>query len=162
MQSGADKDGVLRPLDGDNDGTATVNMGCYEYLNRDADSDGSSMTDGREYAHEPDSTDSSDQYTDPDTDSFNNKKQYIAGTEPRNASSFFHITNVAHPNSFSVAFLCANSRVYSGLFPTNLVDGERPGVAGQTNVTGDVSGETSLTDAVDTGRRSYCVRVLLP
>lgn len=45
MPASPDLDGVPRPLDGDNDETNTVDMGCYEHLNRAADSDGDTMTD---------------------------------------------------------------------------------------------------------------------
>jgi len=38
MPSVTDLDGTPRPLDGDNDGTNTVDIGCYEFLNASADS----------------------------------------------------------------------------------------------------------------------------
>lgn len=48
MPDSEDREGVPRPLDGDNDGEAAVDMGCYEYVNPDADTDGDTIPDGWE------------------------------------------------------------------------------------------------------------------
>lgn len=49
--SSTDLDGQLLPLDGDADGTSIVDMGCYEYLNASADSDGDQLSDGDELTY---------------------------------------------------------------------------------------------------------------
>lgn len=48
IPAGPDLAGLPRPLDGNADGVATVDMGAYEFLNELADTDGDGMTDGAE------------------------------------------------------------------------------------------------------------------
>lgn len=48
MPFGMDFDGTPRPLDGDNDGENIVDMGAYEHLNPNSDTDGDGMPDGWE------------------------------------------------------------------------------------------------------------------
>ncbi len=68
---------------------------------------------------------------------------------------------IEQTNSFAVAFVCTNSRVYSLQFATNVVDGEWLMVDGATNVPG-VGSSMSPTDTVDSIQRSYRVGVSLP
>ena len=46
MSAEYDLDGIPRPLDGDLNGTAIVDMGCYETLKTNADSSGGGIPDG--------------------------------------------------------------------------------------------------------------------
>ncbi len=81
-----DLDGTPRPLDGDADRVATVDMGCYEYLSRVADTDGDSMSDFDET---------------------------IADTDPRDADSVFRITGVSKSSPAVIAFDSSPVRFYS-------------------------------------------------
>lgn len=114
-----DLDGNARILDGDTDGTPTVDMGAYEYDRSVYDSDGDGLTDGAEC---------------------------IADTDPTNPASLFHITSVEATNSIAVIFACTNSRVYSLETTTDAVDGPWLTVAGRANVPGDASGAMTLVD----------------
>lgn len=61
-----DRDGIPRPLDGNNDGVAVADMGCHEYVHPAADSDGDCVRDGDEFYCE---------------------------TDPADAASYFHATS---------------------------------------------------------------------
>jgi len=116
----ADIDGTPRPLDGDNNGSAITDMGCYEHLNRTADTDGDTMTDGWE-------TDNglnlalNDATANPDTDPFDNREEYIADTDPLNSNDWFRVTSISNGVVF---FDSSNARWYTLLGSTNLVSND--------------------------------------
>ncbi len=113
-----DFDGTPRPLDGDADGTATVDIGCYEVLNRTADSDTDTMPDGWEADHGLDPTDPSDQSANPDTDPFSNLQEYIADTDPLDSNDWFCITAISNGTVF---FDSSAARRYIPIGTTDLV-----------------------------------------
>jgi serine protease AprX len=82
---------------------------------------------------------------DPDGDSASNAHEYLAGTDPLDAASFFHIASITTgPASVSLAFQSSISRLYSLFSQTNLTqDGWLP-VEGQVDVLG-TGGPLSLT-----------------
>ena len=112
MASAADLDGIPRPLDGNANGSAIVDMGCYEYMNASADSDGDNMTDGDET---------------------------IAVTDPTDAGSYFHVIATSNLPPLRMFFMSSTNRLYSLQATTNLMSGAwtnlpgqepRPGVGG--------------------------------
>jgi parallel beta-helix repeat protein len=81
--------GVIRPTDGDNDGVARCDMGCYEYDPRTTDSDADRLPDELERRYGLNVTNRSDATEDMDGDGMDNLSEFIAGTDPINQDSFF-------------------------------------------------------------------------
>jgi hypothetical protein len=154
MPSGADLDGVPRPLDGNADGTNTVDMGCYEFASALVDADADGLSDSNEVYE----VGTSPVLADTDGDAVNDGDEVFADTNPLNSNSYFAVTAIDPSRSRVVTFFCTNSRVYSLEFTTNLVDGEWLDVDGATNMNG-VGSSMSLTDSVDAVQRSYRVGV---
>jgi predicted outer membrane repeat protein len=130
MPSATDLDGTPRPLDGDANGTAIVDMGCYEFVNGNADSDGDTMKDGWEQDHGLDPTDPSDASANPDNDPFNNRDEHTADTDPTNAASYFHVAAISNLPPPTVSFLSSSNRKYTLHGLTNLVLGVWTNVPG--------------------------------
>lgn len=78
-----------------------------------ADSDYDGMPDEWEDAHNFDAHDPSDAIGDEDQDGLNNRKEYEAGTDPRDAASQLHLT-IERPEAARVAlwFEAASNRTY--------------------------------------------------
>ena len=90
-----DLEGRPRVLDGDDDGTAAVDMGCHEFLNALADSDGDGMGDGWELDNNFNPMRSSDAGGDADRDGAANVHECLAGTRPRDSSSRLALEGIA-------------------------------------------------------------------
>lgn len=141
-----DRDGTPRPLDGDNNGSAIVDIGCDEVLNRAADSDGDTMVDGWEWDYGLDPTDGGDTSGNPDGDPYNNGDEYIADTNPTNAASYLRITAVSNVPPLSVYFVSSSNRLYTLDRKSNLIDGVWSNVPGAGPRLG-VGGADSMVDA---------------
>ena len=67
-------------------------------------------------------------------------KEYLAGTDPNNAASFFHVSAItAAPPAVAMCVLSVTNRIYSLQWQTDLVSGLWNDVTGQTNVAGNGS-----------------------
>jgi hypothetical protein len=112
-----DLDGVLLPVDGNESGTATVDMGCYEYLNPTNDYDLDTIPNGWEADHNlnPAVDDRSENM---DNDSFDNFEEYIADTDPTDPNDGFQILEVSNNVVF---FNSSDARRYTLLGCTNLI-----------------------------------------
>ncbi|MBN1268082.1 MAG: hypothetical protein JXB04_00700, partial [Kiritimatiellae bacterium] len=99
---------------------------------------------------------------DPDIDFVWSWQEWIADTDPTNSSDYFHVTQVDHANSMDVVFGSSTARIYSLQSSEDMVDGSWSMVDDATNVAGDVSGTTTLTDTNDAGHNAYRIGVSLP
>ncbi|MBN1671126.1 MAG: hypothetical protein JXR37_08850 [Kiritimatiellae bacterium] len=82
-----DLDGISRPLDGDGDGVARLDIGAYEFVCENADTDGDGVTDGREvhaWGTDPARVDT-------DGDSQTDSEELIAGTDPTDEGAVFEV-----------------------------------------------------------------------
>ena len=78
-----------------------------------ADSDGDRMPDVWETANGFNPNDPSDANGDADLDGYSNRAEYIAGTNPRDASSFLRITQVTNSPAFQITFLAQTNKTYT-------------------------------------------------
>ncbi|MDD4734703.1 MAG: right-handed parallel beta-helix repeat-containing protein [Kiritimatiellae bacterium] len=91
-----DLGGNARPLDGNFDGIAQSDIGCYEYNPQTTDSDGDGMDDGWEHGYGYNLTNSADVALDTDGDRMSAWGEYVAGTDPTDASSMLTIDSTAY------------------------------------------------------------------
>ncbi len=122
----ADLDGNPRILDGDADGSNTVDMGAYEFVSSAADSDGDGLTDGDEV--DTHGTDPSDANT--DDDPYTDGEEYIADTDGTNPDDYFRITGVAVSSPVTVTFESSANRRYTMDGCSNLLEGAWTNVPG--------------------------------
>lgn len=129
-----DLGGTSRMLDGDADGVVTVDLGCYEFLNESADSDGDRMMDGAEM---------------------------IAGTSPVDSGDYFHVTGSSYSTSdITLHFDSLDSRQYQLFWNSNLVESVwYPAAAVRMGVGGADSLSTTNQQA---SARFYRLEVSLP
>ena len=119
-----DLENLARPLDGNNNGTAIADMGCYEFVNNAADSDGDSSLDVDEI---------------------------IADTNPTDSNSWFHITSSTNDGSFAtISFDSSSKREYYLVSSTNLTENIWTEVIGTRKTGVDGSDFISITNAPPT------------
>jgi parallel beta-helix repeat protein len=106
-------------------------------------------------------TDGSVDKLDLDGTGFNTLQDYIAGTNPTNAASCFHITSVSNLPPWTVYFGSSSNRSYTLCSRTNLTVGAWLAIPGQSNVVG-AGGMMSLRDTNTAATRFYRVQVTLP
>lgn len=91
---GTDLNGLPRPLDGDNNGSAIADIGAYECAHESVDSDGDGMGDGFEARHGLNLMDPGDASDNPDGDPHDNLRESIADTNPMDSNSYLRITGI--------------------------------------------------------------------
>jgi len=146
--------GTPRPLDGDGNGVAEFDIGAYEF--------NLLALVGTNWlvSHGLDPNDPLVFASDPDHDGFTTLQEWVAGTDPTNASSFFHITAVSNEPPLTVFFNTTNQRVYSLYSRPNLT-GQWTPVPGQVALPGNNSIMT-LQDTNSASAQFYRVGVGLP
>jgi hypothetical protein len=107
-------------------------------------------------------SDSSADYLNSDGDGLNNWQEYLAGTNPTNASSVFRITGgQAQPGGqFVLSWLSVSNRFYDVLCGTNVATGACAflPVPGATNLAGTPP-ENTWTDSVSSGPPRVLFRI---
>ena len=149
-----DLDGVPRPLDGDNDGAAGWDMGCYEFAHPLADSDGDGLRDTNELA-----IGTSPILADTDGDRMDDGGETLAGTDPTDSASFLGFTQIvwqAEATGVVVRWQSAAGRFYRLERGTNLLAAPPFPVSIRTNIPAvpPVNTETDST-AVGSGPCFY-------
>lgn len=97
-----------------------------------------------------------------DGDEQGNLQEYIADTNPTNASSYFHIEIIPMTNAAGVTFGCSTARLYSLQRNGELAAGPWLMIEGQTNRAGEANGTMCLIDTNIAVFQTYRVRVGLP
>lgn len=153
---GNDLNGEDRIIDGDLDGTVTVDMGCYEFVHA-GDADRDSMRDSWERAHGL-LPGADDRALDPDSDGFDNLAEYIADTHPGISGDYLSITSM-DAETGTVYFNSSRERVYSLLSCTNLVEGVW---VEDTSPTLGAGGADSLSSEDTEPFKFYQIKVAVP
>ncbi|MFH0953305.1 MAG: choice-of-anchor Q domain-containing protein [Verrucomicrobiota bacterium] len=116
-----DLDGVPRPLDGDGNGVAQFDMGAYEFVHPQADTDGDGLTDTNEiYVCLTDP-----RLPDCDSDGQNDRDEVVAGTDPWSCSSIFRLSGAraGAQGGNVISWPSAAGRAYTVSRSTNLLVG---------------------------------------
>ena len=160
-----DLDGSWRILIGKSGGILRVDIGCYEYISSETDSDADVMPDKWEADYGLNPTDPSDATGDPDSDSADNLQEYTAQTDPTDSASYFGINAVSiSPNGVTVSFNTSSPyRDYTLMRCTNLQQNIWSAVPGA----GPFSGGSQLSNISDTNspleqNSFYKIKVAIP
>jgi len=146
-----DLDGTARPLDGNNDDTNTVDMGCYEYAHPAVDSDGDTMTDRWESDGGLDPT-INDATDNPDGDPHTNREEFTADTDPTDSNDYFRVTEVSVSSPAVIEFDSSTNRLYSLYWRSNLIEGVWSNLVGPRYGTG---GMDSMQDTNARGSSAF-------
>ncbi|MCC6355241.1 MAG: hypothetical protein IT577_15220 [Verrucomicrobiae bacterium] len=154
----ADLNGIPRPLDGDNDGTAVADMGCHEYIHPGADSDRDDLIDADEIdIHRTDPLNPNS-----DGDPQSDGREVVADTDPNDRGSFFHILafDADGGGLCTLTLPCSTARVYSVEWSDDLL-GWSP-VAGMIDLPGEAGGLMSLSISNAAERAFFRATVGMP
>ncbi len=158
MMPETDLAGLPRLIDGDLDGTATVDLGAYEYNPATYDTDGDGMADGWEHGYGLNPTNATDAAQNPDADPHTNLEEYLADTNPTNDLSYLRIVALSNLPPWTVYFWPSSwRRFYTLESSTNLTTTAWSNVADQVRVPGRSIGTQSLSDTNSGGLRFYRV-----
>ena len=156
-----DYDGFLRPVDGDSNATAVVDIGASEYVPADLDYDSDGATDIIEVdalGSDPDNPDS-------DGDGYTDGEEWIAGTGATDSGDLFEVNApelpATAPGTIVFSWYSALGRLYTVLYTPDLMMPWED-LAGYVNLPGS-GGLMSLTN--DTGAADqlyYRVYITMP
>ena len=157
-----DYDGIGRPLDGNGDAIARFDIGAYEFLLPNADSNGDGIPDGWTQRFGLNAADPTVAAGNPDHDPHTTYQEWIADTDPTNALSYFRLLGLSQLSPSVVQFLSSSNRQYT-LYRASAppVSNAFVAVAGQANVPGTGSTQ-SLTDTNGGAAGFFRVGVKLP
>jgi hypothetical protein len=98
--------------------------------------------------------------SDPDTDGFTTLQEWVAGTDPTNASSAFRVIGTSNVPPLTVSFNSINQRVYTLYSKSNLT-AKWNAVRNQVGIAG-VGGVMTLQDTNAAPSQFYKVGVGIP
>ena len=101
----------------------TGNLTASAFLTYVTDSDADGMPDAWETAYGSEPNNPADAMLDRDGDGLSNWQEYVAGTDPTDASSYLKVTVLAADGSASVAFGAVSNRTYTVQFTDGLGEG---------------------------------------
>jgi hypothetical protein len=147
--------GVPRPLDGNGDGTARCDMGCYEFVSQAGDSDGDGVTDWRELNE----LGSLPRLRDSDGDGQNDYEEFIAGTSASDPDDSFQVNNspAQDETGWILSWVGASGRLYDVMVSTNLC-GSWSGAEQGTDLPG-IQGLMTYTARINSAMGIYSVKV---
>jgi hypothetical protein len=157
-----DLDGTPRPLDGNGDGLARFDVGAYEYLLANADSNSDGIPDGwcQRYGLNP--IDPNVASGNPDGDPHTTYQEWVSDTDPTNALSYFRIAAISNLPPVTVSFASSSNRQYTLVCSTNLVGTVWADVAGQVDVPGNGRLRTLTDTNAAAPEKFYRVSVKVP
>lgn len=155
-----DFDGVPRPLDGNGDGSAAFDIGAFEFLLANADSNNDGIPDGWTWQYGLNPADPNVPNGNPDQDPHTTFQEWVADTNPTNASSHLRIGSMTAGLSNTVSFLSSSNRQYT-LFHTLQIPVTWSIVPGQSAIRGK-GGMDSLTHTNPSSTGFYKVGVAVP
>jgi hypothetical protein len=155
--------GRPRPLDGNGIGGPAFDLGAYEFLLPSADSNDDGIPDGWCWLYGLSPVDAGVAQGNPDNDPLTTYEEWLADTNPTNASSYFRVEAISAGPPPTVQFLSSSNRQYT-LFGATDLEGTNTvwtDVPGQTDVRGP-GGPHTLTDTNAAPRKFYRLQVAVP
>ena len=135
--------------------SGTVDMGAYEFQ-------GSGSIISYAWLQQCElPMDGSADTADPDGDLMNSWQEWLAGTDPTNALSFFHIGASSKNSPASISFLSSSNRTYTLWRMPTLAPPDWTPVPGEQAIPGN-GGPLTLSDPTNAPQQFYRVEVNLP
>ena len=99
-----------------------------------------------------------DPNADPDHNGVSNMNEYLAGTNPTNAASYFHIVSVTRGSPTKILLTCEPGKFYTLLWVDDIATNWTV-VTGQYRIPSSIEGVIELDDATSATNRFYRVRL---
>lgn len=161
-----DTTGLGRPLDGDGDGVAIPDIGPYEVLDADADSNRDGIPDGWYAGYGLNPADPDTGTGNPDLDPAENRAEFTADTDPQNPGSYLalhHVLPTPAASGTTIRFgPSSTNRVYTLHHTDDLHGDSWTDVDGAVDVPGNGAAEDALPAPNGGPRRLYRIEVRVP
>jgi hypothetical protein len=157
-----DFDGVPRPLNGDGVNGTAFDIGAFEVLLTNADSNGDGIPDGWTWQYRLNPADTNVASSNPDGDLHTTFEEWVADTNPTDAASFFRIRSISNGPPAMVAITTSSNRQYTLTCKASVTDEDWSDVPGATNVAGSGAMQVLNDTNASTGQKFYRVKVSIP